>query len=234
MSPFKAVANLVTAKRRAAQQPAEFITVIRQAAALLSAGRPSASSGRKSPMPMPLRTSPTPIHETPNAVCTTSVTQHRRAPGRTLSHITAPSEPAGWQQLSATLTGPRHGMSLATIIIVSPMLSRPVKTHIRLARCSKGREHRRILAWPVAGLDQPHARASLEELLTTPDGYYWCLDGSPDRQTLERSDDSNGSRTMKNLTTDPALVLDVMSQLLPQAALPRHWPPRRHCQDAIS
>ena len=34
MSPFKAVANLVTAKRRAAQQHAEFITVIRQAAAL--------------------------------------------------------------------------------------------------------------------------------------------------------------------------------------------------------
>src|SRR5690625_3313528 len=40
MNPVKAVMGLITAKRRAAQEHADFISVIRQAAALLSAGRP--------------------------------------------------------------------------------------------------------------------------------------------------------------------------------------------------
>src|SRR5690625_7420434 len=40
MNPITALINLITAKRRAAQEHAEFITLIPQAAALLAAGRP--------------------------------------------------------------------------------------------------------------------------------------------------------------------------------------------------
>ena len=187
MSPFKAVANLVTAKRRAAQQHAEFITVIRQAAALLSAGRPLSQLWPEvAAAHAPCTASPTP--DTRNPKCCMHhvlVTQHTAAllGEPYFAHITAPSEPAGWQQLSATLTLAQDtGMSLATILYrLADALEAGEDAHQAREAASAGpRATARLLAWlPVAGLGLAHMLgASLEELLTTPSGWILLVAGA--------------------------------------------------------
>ena len=182
MNPIKAVTNLVTAKRRAAQQHAEFITVIRQAAALLSAGRPLSQLWPEVAAAQPAcKTPPTPDTRDPQCCVHHVLTTQRTAAllGEPyFRHITAPSKAANWQQLSATLTLAQDtGMSLATILYrLADALEAGEDAHQAREAASAGpRATASLLAWlPVAGLGLAHMLgASLDELLTTATG--WIL-----------------------------------------------------------
>ena len=187
MNPIKALTNLITAKRRAAQQYAEFITVIRQAAALLSAGRPLSHLWPEvADAHTPCQAAPTPDVRDPKC-CMHHVlaTQHTAMllEEPYFAHITAPSDTAGWQQLSATLTLAQDtGMSLATILSrLADALEAGEDAHQAREAASAGpRATASLLAWlPVAGLGLAHMLgASLTELMTTPTGWILLVSGA--------------------------------------------------------
>lgn len=187
MNPIKAVVNIVTAKRRAAQEHAEFITVIRQAAALLSAGRPLTQLWPEvAQAHAPCSAPPQPDAQDPTCCMHhVLVTQHSTAllGEPYFAHITAPSDPAGWLQLSATLSLAQDtGMSLATILYrLADALEAGEDAHQAREAASAGpRATASLLAWlPVAGLGLAHMLgASLGELVTTPTGWVLLILGT--------------------------------------------------------
>lgn len=187
MNPIKAIVNLVTAKRRAAQQHAEFITVIRQAAALLSAGRPLTNLWPEvAQAHQPCDTKPAPEHPDPQC-CMHHVLVAQQAAGLLhqpfFVHVTAPSQAAGWQQLSATLTLAQHtGMSLAEILYrLADALEAGEDAHQAREAASAGpKATANLLAWlPVAGLGLAHMLgASIPQLLTTLTGWILFVAGA--------------------------------------------------------
>ncbi len=187
MNPIKAVVNLVTAKRRATQQHAEFITLIRQAAALLSAGRPLSFLWTEvAQAHAPCKISPKPDTRDPQCCMhhVLAIQQTATLLGEPFFvHITAPSDPTDWQQLSATLTlAQATGMSLAPVLYrVADALEAGEDAHQAREAASAGpKATASLLAWlPIAGLGLAHMLgASLGELLATPTGWVLLLSGA--------------------------------------------------------
>lgn len=99
------------------------------------------------------------------------------------AHTTSPSQPAGWQQLSATLTLAQHtGMSLAdTLYRLADALEAGEDAHQAREAASAGpKATASLLAWlPVAGLGLAHMLgASLVELLTSATGWVLLTSGT--------------------------------------------------------
>lgn len=185
MNPLKSLTRLVTAKRRATREHAEFIRMIRQAAALLSAGRPLPH------LWIELAAAHQPCDQTPapdnmNPACCMHHVLLAQQPAALLGHpycatVTAPSHPDGWQHLTATLTLAQHtGMSLTDVLYrLADALEAGEDAHQAREAASAGpKATASLLAWlPVAGLGLAHMLgASLLELLTT--GIGWILLGS--------------------------------------------------------
>ena len=182
MKPIKAITKLLTAKRRASQDHADFITVIRQAAALLAAGRPLTQLWPEvAAAHEPCGT--TPVAHEPDPQCCMHHVLVAQRPAAMLgqpyfSQTTGPSSPAGWQQLSATLTLAQHtGMSVAdTFYRLADALEAGEDAHQAREAASAGpKATASLLAWlPVAGLGLAHMLgASLADLLTSVTG--WAL-----------------------------------------------------------
>lgn len=182
MNPLKTLTNLITARRRATQEHAEFITVIRQAAALLTAGRPLSHVWTEvAQAHEPCPTTPSPDTQDPQCCM-----HHALATQRTsallqqpyFAHITAPADPTGWQQLSATLALAQNtGMSLANVLYrLADALEAGEDAHQARQAASAGpKATANLLGWlPVAGLGLAHLMgASLGELVTSATG--WIL-----------------------------------------------------------
>src|SRR5690625_1553446 len=108
MDPFKTLTKLLTAKRRATQQHAEFIKVIRQAAALLAAGRPLTQlCPEVAKAHAPCNIAPVP-HEPDPQCCIHHVLVVQRAATRLgqpyVASTTAPGSAQDCHQLSGPLT----------------------------------------------------------------------------------------------------------------------------------
>lgn len=186
MNPLKTVTRWLTAKRRATQEHADFIRLIRQAAALLDAGRPLTQLWGEVAQAHPVcNTAPEPQATDPRC-CMHHVlcAQHSAALlGRPyFAGVTAPSQPTDWQQLSATLTLAHHtGMSLAEILYrLADALEAGEDAHQAREAASAGpKATASLLAWlPVAGLGLAHMLgASIPELVTTPIGWVLLLTG---------------------------------------------------------
>lgn len=187
MNPITALINLITAKRRAAQEHAEFITLIRQAAALLAAGRPLGHLWSEvAQAHQPCQDSPEPHNPDPKC-CMHHVLLAQRAAALVnapyFADVTGPSPAAGWQQLSATLTLAQDtGMSLAAILyrLADALEAGEDAQQARAAASAGPKATASLLAWlPVAGLGLAHLLgASLGELLTTVTGWSLLLAGS--------------------------------------------------------
>lgn len=187
MNPITALINLITAKRRAAQEHAEFITLIRQAAALLAAGRPLGHLWSEvAQAHQPCQDSPEPHNPDPKC-CIHHVLLAQRAAALVnapyFADVTGPSPAAGWQQLSATLTLAQDtGMSLAAILyrLADALEAGEDAQQARAAASAGPKATASLLAWlPVAGLGLAHLLgASLGELLTTVTGWSLLLAGS--------------------------------------------------------
>ena len=186
MNPIKAVISLVTAKRRAAQQHAEFIKVIRQAAALLSAGRPLTKLWPEvAQAHTPCTTAPAPEVTDPQC-CIHHVLTAQQAAGLLntpyFAQVTAPGQATWWQQLSATLTLAQHtGMSLSQILyrLADALEAGEDAQQAREAASAGPKTTANLLAWlPVAGLGLAHMLgASIPELLTTLTGWILLMAG---------------------------------------------------------
>lgn len=180
MKPMKAVMSLITAKRRAAQQHADFISVIRQAAALLSAGRPLTQLWPEvAQAHKPCAVAPVPEDTNPRC-CMHHVLVAQQPAGLLqqpyFAHVTGPGSPNGWQQLSATLTlAQRTGMSLSQILYrLADALEAGEDAHQARQAASAGpKATANLLAWlPVAGIGLAHMLgASILQLLATPTGW---------------------------------------------------------------
>lgn len=187
MNPITALINLITAKRRAAQEHAEFITLIRQAAALLAAGRPLGHLWSEvAQAHQPCQDSPEPHNPDPKC-CMHHVLVAQRAAALVnapyFADVTGPSPATGWQQLSATLTLAQDtGMSLAAILyrLADALEAGEDAQQARAAASAGPKATASLLAWlPVAGLGLAHLLgASLGELLTTVTGWSLLLAGS--------------------------------------------------------
>jgi len=187
MNPITALINLITAKRRAAQEHAEFITLIRQAAALLAAGRPLGHLWSEvAQAHQPCQDSPEPHNPDPKC-CMHHVLVAQRAAALVnapyFADVTGPSPAEGWQQLSATLTLAQDtGMSLAAILyrLADALEAGEDAQQARAAASAGPKATASLLAWlPVAGLGLAHLLgASLGELLTTVTGWSLLLAGS--------------------------------------------------------
>lgn len=187
MNPITALINLITAKRRAAQEHAEFITLIRQAAALLAAGRPLGHLWSEvAQAHQPCQDPPEPHNPDPKC-CMHHVLVAQRAAALVnapyFADVTGPSPAAGWQQLSATLTLAQDtGMSLAAILyrLADALEAGEDAQQARAAASAGPKATASLLAWlPVAGLGLAHLLgASLGELLTTVTGWSLLLAGS--------------------------------------------------------
>lgn len=187
MNPIALIHTLLTAKRRAAENHAAFITVIRQIAALLAAGRalpllwPELAAAHP-----PCESVPAP--EDPNPKCCMHHVLARQHIAALVAepyfrHITAPSASDGWQQLSATLTLAQDtGMPLATILerLADALEAGQDAQQARAAASAGPKATASLLAWlPVAGLGLAHLLgASLFELLTTPTGWLLLVSGA--------------------------------------------------------
>lgn len=182
MNPIKALTNLLTAKRRATQEHAEFIKVIRQAAALLAAGRPLTQLWPEvAQAHEPCNIPPVP-HEPDPRCCMHHVLLTQRSATMLghpyFAHVTAPGSSHDWQQLSATLALAQHtGMSLADVLsrLADAMEAGEDAHQAREAASAGPKATASLLAWlPVAGLGLAHMLgASLGDLLTSVSG--WLL-----------------------------------------------------------
>lgn len=187
MNPIKALTNLLTRKRRAAQEHADFITVIRQAAALLAAGRPLTQLWPEvAAAHEPCGNTPV-AHEPDPQCCVHHVLVAQRSAAMLgepyFAHTTAPSRTDGWQQLSATLTLAQHtGMPFAdTLWRLADALEAGEDAHQAREAASAGpRATANLLAWlPVAGLGLAHMLgASVPDLLTTGTGWLLLVSGT--------------------------------------------------------
>lgn len=187
MNPIKAIVNRVTAKRRAAQQHAEFITVIRQAAALLSAGRPLTQLWPElAQAHQPCAESPAPEDPDPGC-CIHHVLDRQHAAGLLnqpyFDQVTGPGQATAWQQLAATLSLAQHtGMSLSLILyrVADALEAGEDAQQAREAASAGPKATASLLAWlPVAGLGLAHMLGgSLGELLTTLTGWILLLCGA--------------------------------------------------------
>src|SRR5690625_5525351 len=184
MNPITALINLITAKRRAAQEHAEFITLIRQAAALLAAGRPLGHLWSEvAQAHQPCQDSPEPHNPDPKC-CMHHVLVAQRAAALVnapyFADVTGPSPAAGWQQLSATLTLAQDtGMSLAAILyrLADALEAGEDAQQARAAASAGPKATDSPLAWlPVAGLGLAHLLGeSLGELISTVNGWNHLL-----------------------------------------------------------
>lgn len=180
MNPLKAIMSLITAKRRAAQEHADFISVIRQAAALLSAGRPLTQLWPEvAQAHKPCGAAPEPEALDPRC-CMHHVLAAQHSAGMLQQpyfvDVTQPGPRTGWQQLSATLTLAQHtGMSLAQVLYsLADALEAGEDAHQARQAASAGpKATANLLAWlPVAGIGLAHMLgASIPQLLTTPTGW---------------------------------------------------------------
>lgn len=187
MNPFKALFNVMTAKRRAAQHHAEFIRVIRQAAALLSAGRPLTQLWPEVAQAHQSCTqTPKPEAVDPGC-CMYHVLNRQHVAGLLnqpyFAHVTGPGATANWQQLSATLNLAQHtGMSLSQILyrLADALEAGEDAQQAREAASAGPKATANLLAWlPVAGLGLAHMLgASIGELLTTLTGWILLLLGT--------------------------------------------------------
>lgn len=187
MKSIKALVSLITAKRRAAQEHAEFIKLIRQAAALLTAGRPLSYLWLEvAQAHQPCKNPPEPHNPDPKC-CMHHVLVAQRAAALVntpyFTDVTGPGPAIGWQQLSATLTLAQDtGMSLATILyrLAAALEAGEDAQQAREAASAGPKATASLLAWlPVAGLGLAHLLgASLGELLTTVTGWSLLLAGS--------------------------------------------------------
>lgn len=187
MNPFKAILNLITAKRRAAQHHAQFIRVIRQAAALLSAGRPLTQLWPElAQAHQPCARSPAPEEPDPGC-CMHHVLNRQHAAGLLnkpyFAQITGPGQTSGWQQLAATLTLAQHtGMSLSEILyrLADALEAGEDAQQARDAASAGPKSTANLLAWlPVAGLGLAHMLgASIGALLTSGTGWMLLLSGA--------------------------------------------------------
>ena len=187
MNPIKTLTKLLTAKRRATQAHADFITVIRQIAALLAAGRsltqlwPEVAAAHE-----PCTTKP--VCDDPDPRCCMHhvlVVQYRAAMIGTpyFAETTGPSLANGWQQLSATLRLAQHtGMPLAeTLYRLADALEAGEDAHQAREAASAGpKATASLLAWlPVAGLGLAHMLgASLGDLVTSITGWLLLILGT--------------------------------------------------------
>ena len=187
MNPFEKMINFITAKRRAAQHHAEFIRVIRQAAALLSAGRalsqlwPELAQAHKS-----CARKPAPEDADPGC-CVHHVLNRQHAASLLnqpyFGQITGPGQARDWQQLAATLTLARHtGMSLSQVLyrLADALEAGEDAQQARDAASAGPKSTANLLAWlPVAGLGLAHMLgASLSQLLTSGTGWMLVLSGA--------------------------------------------------------
>lgn len=187
MNPFKALITLVTAKRRAAQHQAEFIRVIRQAAALLSAGRPLTQLWPEvAEAHQPCTSSPESEDADPGC-CMHHVLNRQHTAGLLnqpyFAQITGPGRTSNWQQLAATLTLAQHtGMSLSQILyrLADALEAGEDAQQARDAASAGPKSTANLLAWlPVAGLGLAHMLgASIGELLTTVTGWILLVAGA--------------------------------------------------------
>lgn len=185
--PLRSLGRLLTAARRAHQEHAAFIRLIRQAAALLAAGRPLPSIWSELAAAHPgCQTMPAPdiadpgccLHHVLNCQHTAGLLQEPY-----FGRITAPGRPADWQQLSATLALAEHtGMPLASVLnrLADALEAGEDADQARQAASAGPKATARLLAWlPVAGLGIAHLLgASLTELLSTPTGWVLALCGA--------------------------------------------------------
>lgn len=187
MNPIKMVTRILTAKRRATQEHAEFIALIRHIAALLAAGRPlthlwsELATAHQSCRRSPERDDPDPQCCLHHVV----VVQHSAAILGTpyFADITGPGRAHDWQQLSATLALAQHtGMPLAqTLYRLADALEAGQDAHQARQAASAGpKATASLLAWlPVAGLGLAHMLgASLIELVTTVTGWLLVITGA--------------------------------------------------------
>lgn len=187
MNPIKAVFNLITAKRRAAQLHADFIKVIRQAAALISAGRPLTQLWPEVAQAHQA-CSATPALEDPDpGCCIHHVIGRQHAAGLLnqpyFAAVTGPGQAADWQQLAATLSlAQQTGMPLSQILyrLADALEAGEDANQAREAASAGPKATANLLAWlPVAGLGLAHMLgASLGELLTTLTGWILLLAGA--------------------------------------------------------
>lgn len=186
MNPIKALINLITAKRRAAQEHAEFITTIRQAAALLAAGRPLSRLWSEVAQAHQPCQHPPDSHDPDPRCCMHHVLVSQQAAALIntpyFAETTGPSHTAGWQQLSATLTLAQDtGMSLAAILyrLADALEAGEDAQQAREAASAGPKATASLLAWlPVVGLGLAHMLgASLGQLLTTGTGWILLVAG---------------------------------------------------------
>lgn len=187
MNPFKVVLKLLTAKRRAAQHHADFIRMIRQAAALLSAGRalsqlwPEVAQAHR-----PCAGQPAPEDADPGC-CMHHVLNRQHAASLLnqpyFGQVSAPGQPHDWQQLAATLALARHtGMSLSEVLyrLADALEAGEDAQQARDAASAGPKSTANLLAWlPVAGLGLAHMLgASIGQLLTSGTGWLLVISGA--------------------------------------------------------
>lgn len=184
--PLRIIGKLLTATRRAHQEHAAFIRLIRQAAALLAAGRPlqsiwselaAAYQGCQAVTVPDIADPGCCLHHVLRCQDTAGLLQEPYFAG-----ITAPGRPADWQQLSATLALAEYtGMPLASVLnrLADALEAGEDADQARQAASAGPKATARLLAWlPVAGLGIAHLLgASLTELLSTPTGWVLALSG---------------------------------------------------------
>lgn len=187
MNPFRAILRLITAKRRAAQHHAEFIRMIRQAAALLSAGRalsqlwPEVAQAHQ-----PCSWEPAP--EDPDPGCCIHHVLNRQHAASLLNQpyfaqVSGPGQTNDWQQLAATLTLAQHtGMSLSQVLyrLADALEAGEDAQQAREAASAGPKSTANLLAWlPVAGLGLAHMLgASIDQLLTSGTGWILLISGA--------------------------------------------------------
>ena len=187
MNPIKIFTAMLTAKRRATQDHANFITLIRQTAALLAAGRPLTQLWPEvAAAHDPCGNNPV-VHDPDPRCCMHHVliAQHSAALLGTpyFADTTGPSHPNGWQQLSATFRLAQHtGMPLAeTLYRLADALEAGEDAHQAREAASAGpKATASLLAWlPVAGLGLAHMLgASLADLVTSATGWLLLTTGA--------------------------------------------------------
>ncbi|MDN6457519.1 MAG: hypothetical protein L0K38_10775 [Yaniella sp.] len=187
MNPFRAILRLITAKRRAAQHHAEFIRMIRQAAALLSAGRalsqlwPEVAQAHQPCSWKPAPEDPDPgccIHHVVNRQHAVSLLNQPY-----FAQVTGPGQTNAWQQLAATLTLAQHtGMSLSQVLyrLADALEAGEDAQQAREAASAGPKSTANLLAWlPVAGLGLAHMLgASIGQLLTSGTGWILLISGA--------------------------------------------------------
>lgn len=184
--PLRAMHRLLTATRRAHQDHAAFIRLIRQAAGLLAAGRPLSKIWSELASTYDAcQMAPGPDIADPGC-CLHHVLERQHTAGLLqepyFARITAPGDVLGWQHLSATLTLAEHtGMPLASVLNrLADALEAGEDAHQARQAASAGpKATARLLAWlPVAGLGLAHLLgASLIDLLGTPTGWILLVTG---------------------------------------------------------